>query len=291
MAFCYNPKMIIDAHTHVFSPRVINRRDDYIHRDQCFSMLYGNAKAKLATVQELLESMDNCGVDKAVIAGIGWTSHELCVENNDYILECLARYPNRLIGLATVQPLAGDMAVMELERCTLGGVKGVGEMRADVQRFDFVSGALDDLAAYLIAHNLVWLSHTSEPIGHTYDGKGSLTPEVVYPFVQRYPALKIILAHWGGGLPFYANMPEVRTALKNVYFDTAASPYLYNQTVYRQVVDIMGAEHILFGSDYPLISPARALAEVRTSGLPEQHQRMMMGENAECLFNSNTVAL
>jgi len=282
--FCYNPKMIIDAHAHVFSPRVVSHREEYLRRDPGFALLYGKREARLATVQELLESMDRCGVDKSVIAGIGWTNQELCVENNDYILECLMRYPQRLVGLASVQPRAGDVSLKELERCVQGGVRGVGEMRADVQGFGLDTGVLADIAAYLTSHNLVWLSHASEPVGHTYQGKGAITPEVLYPFILRYPTLKIILAHWGGGLPFYATMPEVDTALKNVYFDTAASPYLYNKTVYRQVVDIIGAERVLFGSDYPLISPARSLAEIRAAGLTEMEQAAVTGGNARRLF-------
>ena len=276
--------MIIDTHTHIFSPHVVNHREEYASRDPCFALLYGNPKAKLVTAQELLINMDCCEVDVSVIVGIGWTSHELCVESNDYILECLACYPRRLVGLASIQPQMNDVALKELERCVQGGVKGVGEMRADIQGFDLVSGALADIAAYLSEHDLVWLSHASEPVGHVYPGKGVLTPEVLYPFILRYPMLKIILAHWGGGLPFYAVMPEVREALKNVYFDTAASPYLYNPAVYRQAVDTIGEDHILFGSDYPLISPAQALAEICASGLTEAAQVAVRGENARCLF-------
>ena len=280
--------MIIDAHTHVFSPRVVARREEYAWRDPCFALLYGNHKAKLVTVQELLDSMDHCEVDVSVIAGIGWTSHELCAESNDYLLECLAQYPRRLIGLASIQPRAEDAATRELERCVRGGVKGVGEMRADIQGFDLASGTITEIADFLIKHNMVWLSHSSEPVGHNYPGKGALTPEVLYPFILQNPALKIILAHWGGGLPFYAIMPEVGKALKNIYFDTAASPYLYNPIVYRQVVDTIGAKNVIFGSDYPLISPARALAEIRASGLSESEQAAIIGANAQYFFGLGT---
>ncbi len=280
--------MVIDTHTHVFSPRVVSHREEYVRRDPCFALLYSNPKAQLVTVRELLVSMDYCEIDVSVIAGIGWTSQELCAENNDYLLECLARYPHRLVGLASIQPRAGDAAMKELERCVQGGVKGVGEMRADIQGFDLASGILSEVAAFLIEHKLVWLSHASEPVGHCYPGKGVLTPEVLYPFVLRYPMLKIILAHWGGGLPFYAAMPEVRKALNNIYFDTAASSYLYDPIVYRQVVDTMGAEHVLFGSDYPLMSPARALAEIRASGLTESEQVAITSENARGLFSLDT---
>ena len=240
------------------------------------------------TVQELLASMDICEIDTSVIAGIGWASHELCVENNEYILECSARYPHRLVGLVSIQPQAGNEALLELERCVHSGVKGIGEMRADTQGFDLTSGAFTDIVDYLVTHNLVLLSHSSEPVGHDYPGKGALTPEIIYPFIMRHPDLKIVLAHWGGGLPFYAAMPEVKAIFTNVYFDTAASPYLYSPSVYRQVLDIVGSEHVIFGSDYPLISPMRALAEIRSSDLAESVQSAVIGGNAQRLFGLGT---
>lgn len=128
--------MIIDFHTHIFSPRVRERRDEYIKRDPCFSLLYSQQKAKLATAEELIASMDETGVDLSVVLNIGWASHELCAETNDYILDSISRYPDRLIGFCCVQPKAGDAAIVELERCAKAGAGGIGEMRSDVQGFD-----------------------------------------------------------------------------------------------------------------------------------------------------------
>ena len=49
-------------------------------------------------------------------------------------------------------------------------------------------------------------------------------------------------AHWGGGLPFYALMPEVEDSLSNVYFDSAASPFLYDASVFPTVAGLVGRE-------------------------------------------------
>ncbi|MFC1860499.1 amidohydrolase family protein, partial [Chloroflexota bacterium] len=96
--------MIIDFHTHVFLPQIKKNRSKYIDSDPSFAILYSDKKAKLATADELIASMDKAGVDMSVITNIGWTTHELCVETNNYILESVARYPRRLIGFGTVQP-------------------------------------------------------------------------------------------------------------------------------------------------------------------------------------------
>ncbi len=78
-----------------------------------------------------------------------------------------------------------------------------------------------------------------------------------YEFAGEHPDVVLIAAHWGGGLPFYTLMPEVEAALKNTYFDTAASRLLYSPAVYRAVVDRVGARKVLFGSDFPLVSHRR----------------------------------
>ena len=71
-----------------------------------------------------------------------------------------------------------------------------------------------------------WLAPGSEPVGHAYAGKGDTFPGELLAMAQRFPNARIVGAHWGGGLPFYAHMPEVREALANVWFDSAASPFL-----------------------------------------------------------------
>ena len=61
--------------------------------------------------------------------------------------------------------------------------------------------------------------HSSEPVGHSYPGKGNTPPDKLLAFINNFPNNKIICAHWGGGLPFYDLMPEVNENLKNVYVD------------------------------------------------------------------------
>jgi predicted TIM-barrel fold metal-dependent hydrolase len=277
--------MIIDCHCHVFPPQVKKNRRRYIESDPCFALLYSNSKAKLATTEELINSMDKAGIDVSVIANIGWTTHELCVETNDYILESITRYPDRLIGFCSVQPLSCDAALCEIERCAKAGIRGVGELRPDIQMFDLMDEQVArPLVGMMVKHKLTFLSHSSEPVGHQYPGKGIVTPEMLYPFIKSYPELKIICAHWGGGLPFYSLMPEVKKSFKNVFFDSAASPLLYEPEIYRHLTQIAGADKILFGSDYPLIEQKRALQEVTSLGLPKEAEVLITGGNASQLF-------
>ncbi len=277
--------MIIDFHTHVFPPQIKKNRSKYIDSDPCFAILYSEKNAKLATADELIASMDKAGVDTSVIVNIGWTTHELCVETNDYILESIARYPRRLIGFCTIQPHSYEAAITEIERCAKEGIRGVGEIRPDIQLFDLRDEeVMEPVIEVIRKHKLILLTHASEPVGHEYPGKGTITPDMLYPFITSYPDLTIVCAHWGGGLPFYALMPEVKQAMNNVFFDTAASPFLYSPQIYEQVIPLVGAEKILFGSDYPLLAQSRLLEEIRSLDLPEETRDLILSGNAQRLL-------
>jgi predicted TIM-barrel fold metal-dependent hydrolase len=283
--------MIIDFHTHVFSPQVKKNRDKYVAADPSFALLYSDKKAKLATAEELVTSMDQEEIDVSVILNIGWTTHDLCVETNNYIMESIARYPDRLIGFGAVQPQSIEATTREIERCAQGGMRGIGELRPDMQLLDLADTSITEpFFGALRRYNLILLVHASEPIGHHYPGKGSVTPELLYSMITSLPEHPIVCAHWGGGLPFYALMPEVKTALVNVFFDTAASPFLYHPQIYPQVAQMVGHDKILFGSDWPLLRPSRLLQEINSLNLPAATRELILSGNAQRLLNIERAA-
>jgi len=281
---CIIRTVIVDFHTHVFPPDIRDNRQQYMI-DPCFGELYVSPKARIATAEEVVAHMEETGIDAAVIHNVGWASQETCEKTNDYILDSAARYPGRLIPFVAIQPLAGKAAVAELERCARGGARGIGEMRSDTQGFDLGDRRLmEPIAEVAIRYRLPFNTHSSEPVGHLYPGKGDIGPGVLYRFIMNFPELRVILSHWGGGLPFYALMPEVATALANTYFDTAATPFLYRPEVFRYVSELCGADKILMGSDYPLMSPRRVIAQVESLRLDSKTVAMILGENARRLL-------
>jgi len=278
--------VVIDFHTHIFPPWLRERRDEYVKSDPCFGSLYSNPKARMATAEDLVASMDEAGIDMSVVLNIGWVSHQLCVQTNDYMLDSVSRHPTRLIGFCAVQPKAGDDAIAELERCAAAGARGIGELRSDVQGFDLADERImQPMIDAAMKHDLILLTHTSEPVGHEYPGKGSITPSTLYSFIVCFPGLKLVCAHWGGGLPFYTLMPEVRKALASVFFDTAATVFLYSPEIFSHVSSIIGSDRILFGTDYPLMHQNRVIDQVRSSGLSEEDQATILGGNAERLLS------
>ena len=277
--------MIIDFHTHIFPPHIRERRARYAQRDRTFAALYADPRARMASAEDLIAAMDEDGVDVSVVMGIGWSDYDTAREANDYIIEATRHWQGRIVGFAGVNPAWGSNAAREAERCADAGMRGIGELHPDTQDFDLADKRMmAGLMAVAQERRLIVTTHSSEPVGHLYTGKGSVTPQVLMRFISNFPDATIVCAHWGGGLPFYALMPEVAAALRNVYFDTAASPFLYTPQVYSVVSSLVGADKALFGSDYALLRPRRLLNEIAASDLTTQEREAMRGGNAARLL-------
>lgn len=128
------------------------------------------------------------------------------------------------------------------------------------------------------------LFHVSEPVGHAYAGKDGLSLSDFAAFATQNPEVEVIGAHWGGGLPFFAVMPEVAEVCGRLWFDTAASSLLYSADVYARVAAGIGAERILFGSDFPLLSQGRCRARVEDAGMGPEETAAVLGGNASRLL-------
>ncbi len=235
--------------------------------------------------EDLIRNMDERNITKSVVLNIGWKSHEMCVRTNDYILESIAKYPERLIGFCGIQPLERDKSIAEIERCCRAGARGIGELRPDAQGYDLTdAGLLAPVAKCLTEHGMFISLHASEPVGHIYAGKGDMTPDILYRFIERNPDLKVILAHFGGGLAFYELMPEVSRSLKNTFYDTAAAPFLYTPGIYGPLISIVGSSKILLGSDWPLLDPVRVIDHVKSACLSQSDTDNILYANAAGLF-------
>ena len=276
--------MIIDFHTHLLPPSFEARRDEIAAKDRTFAALFGDGKGRFATGPDLLKAMDEDGVDLTVVLGYGWCDEDVAREANDYLLEAAAGSKGRVIAFCSVHPGWGDAALREVERCVDAGALGIGELHPTSQGIKLGSdrklGALMQLS---VAKGLPVVVHGSEPVGHAYAGKGDTFPGELLALAQRFPAARIVGAHWGGGLPFYAHMPEVREALANVWFDSAATPFLYDLGVFSTVASAVGAERMLFGSDFPLVR-AKRVAEMAIEQMrPAQAARFLGGSAKELL--------
>jgi hypothetical protein len=277
--------MIIDAHTHVFPEFVRKDRAAFFETEPAFETLYRDEKARCIGYEQLIEGMDEDGVDLSVTFGFPWKSRDLCRRQNDYVIEAVEAFPHRLKGFCCV-PADIEWAGEETRRCLEAGLSGIGELAFYGRDFsDDLVASCSDVMAVAREWNVPVMLHTNEPVGAHYPGKAPMTLRGVYRFVKAYPENRLILAHWGGGIVFYELMKrDVSTSLKNVWFDTAASPYLYRPEIYPVAVTAAGSGKILFGSDFPLIPPRRYFKEVTSSGLSREDIARICGDNAAALL-------
>ncbi len=277
--------MLIDFHTHIFPPDIRDHRQRYCARDPWFNQLYSDHRSNMATAEELIAEMDNAGVDISVTFSFGWTDPGLIEETNSYVIDAMNRYPGRIYGMAVLQPMLGARAVRELERCARAGMIGLGELMPHGQGYKLSDvQLLMPVMEVVRQYQLLVLSHCSEPVGHIYPGKGDVSLHDIVTFLTAFPDVRFIAAHWGGGLPFYSLMPEIQRITANVWYDTAATVYLYQQRIFPIVANLVGAERILFASDYGLLRQERIITHIKQSGLNAEEVGMVLGGNAQLLL-------
>ena len=282
---CYHLDVIVDFHTHIFPPAIAANRARYLEADANFAAMYADPKAMLTSADDLLASMEGAGIDVSVALGFAWRDMETCRLHNDYLLEAAASSNGRVVALCTL-PLASGTEAIEAEarRCVAAGARGFGELRPDDLSFDLAGPEGQALARISRDLDALLLFHVTEPVGHRYPGKQGMSLSAFYDFICNHPDVKTIGAHWGGGLPFYDAMPEVVEVLGQTYVDTAASSLLYGDDVYKRVVDQIGADSILFGSDYPLLSQTRSRRRIEEAGLADADRDAILGANAARLL-------
>ena len=275
-----NNEMILDAHTHIFPPEVCRRREDFFADEPAFRLLYESPKSKLVGPDEMVAALDQEDVAAAVALGFPWRQERLWRRQHEVLLEAQRRWPQRLIAFCAVHPLE-PAAAREVERCLAAGFRGVGELAW------YLEDMGEDLPTYLAPiaelcqhYRVPLMLHINDPVGHDYPGKGTISLPAVYRLIRDFPEVDWILAHWGGGLPFYGLMKkEAPEVYQRVYFDTAASPYLYRPEIYRLAAEMVGPEKVLFGSDYPLLPVSRYLKDMEAAGLSEQWREMILVGN------------
>ncbi len=278
--------MILDFHTHLFPKDIRENRSAFFEGEPAFELLYRPEKSPLAGAADILADMDQDQVDASVVFGFPWNSGELFRRHNDCILDRAAKHPGRLFGFGCFDVLHPD-APAEAERCLSAGAAGLGELalyksginEESLKRLDPVMAVAREYG------NAPVLIHVNEPVGHMYPGKTPVTLGEVWNLILRYPDNRLVLAHWGGGVFFYHLLKrEAKAALKNVWVDTAASPYLYDPRIWGVAAGILGPGRILFGTDYPLLKARRYWKELEGTELAPTAREAILGENAKALL-------
>ena len=276
--------MKIDGHVHITPPEIAANWQKYAKKEPYFSLLSNAKHNKFASAEETAAMLEKDGFDKAVVFGFAFKDIGLCRYVNDYVIENVKKFPDKLIGFAAVPP-AGKEAAKEIERCCNAGLKGVGELFPAGQKIDLVNKeATINITGICTELGIPLLLHANESVGHDYAGKTDIPIRNIETFISNNPGLKIILAHWGGGIFLYEAMKEVKETFKNVYYNTAVTPFLYDERIYNAAKALGLYGKILFGSDFPLLSPSRYTEGLNKSALSDEDKIMILGGNMQKLL-------
>ncbi|MDR0289829.1 MAG: amidohydrolase [Treponema sp.] len=275
--------MRIDFHVHVTPPEVTANLHKYAEKEPYFALLSQAPHAKFASAEDVIAGLQESHFDHAVIFGFAFKDLGLCRLANDYVIEAVRQFPDMFTGFMSVSPNAAGIE-KEIDRCHAAGLRGIGELYPEGQGF-----SIDDkketstLVGICIERNMPLMLHANEPLGHYYIGKNDMPLQKIERFIENSQNLRIVLAHWGGGLLFYESMPELRKKFSNVYYDTAATPFLYDSRIYHAALALGLGEKILFGSDFPLLPLSRYMPSLET--VPEAERNLILGGNARRLLN------
>ena len=290
-----NEFKIWDAHVHLFPPEVYHNWEKYAARDDWFRILTQKppegkgVEETWCTAEEALETADRAGVYGLAMLGWYWNDPGLQTMHNDYMAEMFHRHPDRLMGFCSINPKFKQDSIREIERCAKLGFHGIGELGPGGNGYDFNDPDFIEVCQCAMEHDLPINIHCGEPVGHQYPGKDMTSLAPIPELVMKYPKLKLILAHMGGGLPFYEMNPKLQGIFDNVRYDMAANPLLYRIDSIRAVIHMIGQKRLFFGSDFPLTLYPRVSREMDmnmfvddirdNAGLTEEEWYNVMGNN------------
>jgi predicted TIM-barrel fold metal-dependent hydrolase len=284
---------IVDSHVHFYPEEVSDDPANWgaEHREPWWTSCVAPAGRRSiqgwATSAVLLRDMDRAGIEKCVLLGWYWENQETCDLQNGWFSNLIKAHPERLLAFATVQPKAKQAALDSLERALDAGFCGIGELFPQVQGFAYKDPYFVRVLQIAVERDLPVNLHVTDPLVPS-TAVTRLTPlENFVQLAKDFPTAKLILAHWGGGLPFHELNPHLHGILRNVSYDCAASSLLYDKRVFRQVIDLVGIDRVLYGSDYPLLLYPREqrvpefkrfLNDV-VAGLTIEEQEKILGKN------------
>lgn len=292
---------ILDAHTHYYPAEVFQNPREWAlargetHWADCVAPVGSASIQGWADLDTFLRDMDAAGIEKAVLLGWYWENPETCEENNRWLAEVAKQNPGRFLAFASINATETRTSLDTIRTARDNGFCGIGEIHPQVQGHTLRDGCWQEVMEAAIAENLPINLHVTEPVGREYATKVNTPLEDYVWLAGQYPEAKLIFAHWGGLLPFYEQNPVVAKQLTNVHYDTAASPLLYEKPIFRRVLDSIGPDRLLYGSDYPLRLYPRTqkgadfrpfLQEITTANITPVEAEALLYNNADKLLQA-----
>jgi aminocarboxymuconate-semialdehyde decarboxylase len=270
---------------------------------------------QLTDVGDILAEMDRRKLDAAAISPppqlfAYWApadeGERIARTVNDGLAQLRRAHPDRFLPLASLPLQDGERAARELERacselrlCGAALCTHVNGIDLDLAGLDPVFSTAQRLDVPLFLHpqnagdvRRLEDYHLWNLVGFMMETATAAARLLMSGTFERFPRLKVVLAHGGGFLPYqlgrldhgYEVRPELRTRLPkqptaylgNVFCDSL----VHNDGALRFLIDRIGADHVVLGSDHPFDMGSTApIDAVRTLGLPRAQEEAILGGN------------
>jgi predicted TIM-barrel fold metal-dependent hydrolase len=203
---------------------------------------------------------------------------------NDAVLELARASEGQFFAVPSVHPADGDAARVELERLAGLGARMI-KLHPNTQGFDVAAPEVAAVVERAAALRLVVLFDGYSPFDADQTGK-------FLRLAITHPDARIVLAHLGAmrfdEMAVFGLARRFEWYPRNVWFDLSAIASFYGDSPYagqlRWVVRAIGVDRVMFGSDWPVDPPARALAGVRALGFTADEQRQILHDTAAALL-------
>ncbi|MCK4909271.1 MAG: amidohydrolase [Planctomycetes bacterium] len=222
--------------------------------------------------------LDKLGINKLAVS----TFSQMAPFGNDIVARMISDYPKRFIGYARVNANYPGIMRSELIRCVDElGFKGI-KIHPYLDQVFIGDAGYKPVWEFATERNIPILIHTWNSLRYNDPLLKFCAPGQVKKIARNYPDAKIILGHSGGEYDGILESIEVAKDAPNVYLDTASSR-LYPGVV-EMMVNAVGAERILYGSDVPFLSPIPQIGKIIYAAIDESEKQMILGLNAAKLF-------
>ena len=261
---------VIDIHSHVFPPNIVERAVESISR------FYDLRMHMDGSLQTLMEENEKAGIACSVVFTTATTVRQVS-SIHSFIQAMQNASKGRLIGFGTLHPAMSAKEIeAEIENIQSLGLHGI-KLHPDFQKI-----SADSKAVFSMAH----AAQGKLPILiHAGDYRHSFShPEQIRKLALAFPDLTIIAAHFGGWSEWHKS-PDALAGIPNVYIDTSStldflSPEKATELVYR-----FGTDHVLFGTDYPMWGACEELSRFAKLNITKAERRQILYSNAAALLS------
>lgn len=262
-------RRIINAHCHIYpdviADRAVKGISDFYSIDVPFD----------GTANGLIAEGERYGVVHYLVQSVA-TKTSQTTSINTFIGQQVKLHPDLFTGFGTLHPdsedIEGDLDI--LVSCGLKGVK----LHPDFQGFSMAGERAMRLGEAIGRRGLPILVHCGDPRGEMSN------PDQMKVFLDSFPDITVIGAHMGG----WSKWDEVCGKLAgyaNLYIDTSSSLYLMDKALAVKIIRRIGAEKVIFGTDYPVFRVSDEIVNIRSLGLSKDEEDMIFYGNAARLLN------